>query len=60
MDAYNIYQSLKHYWAQLVTPHSGNSPKQNWQTIPVYVQVNGTLYQVTNCQLNDDKIVLTT
>ena len=60
LDAYIILKRVEEYWRKLSVVHSGASLKPDYPTIPINVLVNGQLYQVTDCYLDDKKIILRT
>lgn len=60
MDAYDIKNKITELWQRLSSMPNAGEVKKQFVSLPVYVEVNGKVYQVTNVKESDLKIVLET
>lgn len=58
MDAYDLKNKLIELWRPLSITQSGASVSKYVPEVPVYVEINGELKQVSDVNVVNDKIVL--
>jgi hypothetical protein len=58
MDAYIIQQKIFDAWKVLAPNFSASDVKKQYNVVPVYVDINGELVEVTNVTIINDKVVI--
>lgn len=58
MDAYDIKNKITELWQRLSSWPSASEVKKQFVPLPVYVEVDGKIYQVTNVKEHNSKIIL--
>lgn len=58
MDAYDIKNKIFELWQRLSDPPSAAEIKKQFGSVPVYVEVDNNIYQVTGVKDKDSKIIL--
>lgn len=58
MDAYILQQKLLDAWRQLAPNFVASDVKKMYNSVPVYIEINGELVLVTDMVIVDNKAVL--
>ncbi len=58
MDAYNLHEKLLTQWRQLALNSAADSINKVYNTVHVCVEVNGSIYTITDAVVKDGKIFL--
>jgi hypothetical protein len=58
MDAYNIHEKLLTEWRQLVLGSGADTIKKVYNNVPVYIELNDSIYTVSDVSVKNGKIFL--
>jgi hypothetical protein len=58
MDAYSIHQKIFDAWKLLAPNFSAIDVKKQYNRVPVCIDVNGELVEVTDVLIINDKVIL--
>jgi hypothetical protein len=58
MDAYQIHQRIFDAWKLLAPNFSASDVKKQYNTVPVYVDIEGKLVEIKDVTMIRDKVVL--
>ena len=58
MDTYDLQQKLLDAWRQLAPNFIASEVKKQYNNVPVYIQVDGNLLEITDMEIIDGKVVL--